>query len=748
MLPAASGAKPAPGSDLAKLDSVLRELRSDKARGKDVRRTARLNGRRLAPGGKLVVDVYVKGDVGAAASALRIEGMDVDATTADPFKIVEGRLPIDAADEVAALDRVRAVISPAPGGTDTGGTLSEGDASHNGPQARALGPTGAGVNMGVISDSIDQVAGGVSDSQASGDLPANVTVLKDATGGSDEGRAMSEIVYDEAPGIPKFLFASGVADGLTATGPVGRADSINQLVANGARIIADDVFMLNEPFFQDGVVATAVDNARGAGVAYFASAGNRARQSWEGNYVDDSGANDFGSGDNFQTVVSVPAGAFISIVIQWDEPFGAVSTDLDAYLFRSPDLVSPVDSSTDANPTTGIPSETVSFVNPGPAADFLLEIDRFAGTASPFMKYIAGGDFGSFAITEHATNSDTINPDAASATGSLATAAIDWSESGLNDPEDFSSRGPKVRIFGSNGNRFATPQVRRKPQIAAADGVSTSVPGFATFFGTSAATPSAAGLGALILSAKPSNTADDVYAIMQEPINSIDCTLGGRPDLDCGMGFVLADKMVRRALDATPPAVTNSVSPAVPNGKNGFYLTNVNVSFVASDPGSPITSQTGCAPVTINTDTPPAGTTLTCVVRSTGGTTTTPVTIKRDATKPTISKLKAAKKFRVKKKGKASKRAPKGTSIRFNLSEAASVSITIQQKKRGRFKKRRTFKRNGRAGGNKVPFSGRIKVKGKARSLKPGSYRVSIKATDPAGNTSAAKKKKFKIVKK
>ena len=54
-------------------------------------------------------------------------------------------------------------------------------------------------------------------------------------------------------------------------------------------MIADDIFWLDEPFFQDGVIAQAVDRARAAGVTYIASAGNRARQSWEGTYSGPAG---------------------------------------------------------------------------------------------------------------------------------------------------------------------------------------------------------------------------------------------------------------------------------------------------------------------------------------------------------------------------------------------------------------------------------------------------------------------------
>ena len=151
----------------------------------------------------------------------------------------------------------------------------------------------------MISDSINQVGGGVNGSQASGDLPPDpsVVVLSDDTAGaSDEGRAMAEIIFDEAPGLNRILFASG-----TATGSVGKAAAIDALVANGADVIADDIFYLSEPFFQDGAVAQAVDRARAAGVAYFASAGNRARQSYESTYRDSGGLHDFDPGAGVDT---------------------------------------------------------------------------------------------------------------------------------------------------------------------------------------------------------------------------------------------------------------------------------------------------------------------------------------------------------------------------------------------------------------------------------------------------------------
>ena len=75
-------------------------------------------------------------------------------------------------------------------------------------------------------------------------------------------------------------------------------------------------------------------------------------------------------------------------------------------------------------------------------------------------------------------------------------------------PEYFTSPGPVVKYFDKFGNRLATPEIRLKPTIAAADQGNTSF--FASdstsdidtkpnFGGTSAAAPHAAAIGALVL---------------------------------------------------------------------------------------------------------------------------------------------------------------------------------------------------------------------------------------------------------
>jgi len=75
--------------------------------------------------------------------------------------------------------------------------------------------------------------------------------------------------------------------------------------------------------------------------------------------------------------------------------------------------------------------------------------------------------------------------------------------------------------------------------------------------------------------------------------------------------------------------------PAAPNGQNDWYTTgDVNVTWTINDNGLAITSQNGCDPAAITTDT--TGTTLTCSATNAKGTTEQSVTIKRDATAPTV----------------------------------------------------------------------------------------------------------------
>ena len=107
-----------------------------------------------------------------------------------------------------------------------------------------------------------------------------------------------------------------------------------------------------------------------------------------------------------------------------------------------------------------------------------------------------------------------------------------------------------------------------------------------------------------------------------------------------------------------------------------------------------------------------------------------------------------------------------GTTIRFRLSEKATVRLSFERKTRGRrvgrtcrkaTRRNRTRRRctryvrvrtairlNGKAGANSARFQGRLS---RTRSLVPGSYRMSLVATDTAKNASKRQRKAFRLLK-
>jgi hypothetical protein len=87
--------------------------------------------------------------------------------------------------------------------------------------------------------------------------------------------------------------------------------------------------------------------------------------------------------------------------------------------------------------------------------------------------------------------------------------------------------------------------------------------------------------------------------------------------------------------DSTPPVITPTVTGT--EGSNGWYTSDVEVSWSVTDAESTVSNQTGCDAVTVSTDT--SGVTFTCSATSVGGTDSESVTIKRDATAPVITFL-------------------------------------------------------------------------------------------------------------
>jgi hypothetical protein len=91
--------------------------------------------------------------------------------------------------------------------------------------------------------------------------------------------------------------------------------------------------------------------------------------------------------------------------------------------------------------------------------------------------------------------------------------------------------------------------------------------------------------------------------------------------------------LLKIAFDHSPPVITPTVTGTL--GANGFYRSDVQVSWAVTDPDSAITSSSGCSPVSITADT--TGTSLTCSAVSEGGQNASTITVKRDVTPPTLT---------------------------------------------------------------------------------------------------------------
>jgi Regulator of chromosome condensation (RCC1) repeat len=85
--------------------------------------------------------------------------------------------------------------------------------------------------------------------------------------------------------------------------------------------------------------------------------------------------------------------------------------------------------------------------------------------------------------------------------------------------------------------------------------------------------------------------------------------------------------------DSTAPVITPVITGTL--GSNGWYTSDVTLTWSVVDDESSVTSQVNCVTTTVSTDT--TGTTFTCEAASEGGSATKSVTIKRDATAPTAA---------------------------------------------------------------------------------------------------------------
>ncbi len=301
-------------------------------------------------------------------------------------------------------------------------------------------------------------------------------------------------------------------------------------------------------------------------------------------------AHDFGGGEEENRI---KRNSTNPISLQWSDPAGGSENDYDLFLIDADDNV--LASSTNTQDGTQDPIEWIRGSCSDDREDTRLVIVKNTGAADRYLRLnytregleiaTAGHTFG------HSASKDAVGVAAVDVTTAGAAGGV---FNGTEPVETFSSDGPR-RIFFEADSTPITPgdfsstggRVLQKPDLAAADAVSTSTPGFSPFRGTSAAAPHAAAIAALMPEAAggPDNmTLTALRAAMTGASLDIEAT---GVDRDSGAGIVMAPG----AVDAVDVAVADrngvpTVSGTLDNRTmlRGTDAVTVNVASEFSDP--------------------------------------------------------------------------------------------------------------------------------------------------------------------
>ena len=545
-----------------------------------------------------LVTVDIRATVTAAVLA-RIRALGGTVINSVPeYRAIRARLPLTAVEQLAALDAVQ-FIRPADEAVTRKDNTSEGDIAHGANLARTRhGVTGAGIGIGVISDGVGTLA----DRQASGDLPARVTVLPGQEGSGDEGTALLEIVHDIAPGA-ELYFATGF------TGQAQFAANIEALCEAGADVIVDDVGYPLEANLQDDLVAQGVNAATADGCYFFSAAGNDGNLNdgtsgvWEGDYAagtslvvggETAGVrHDFGGGQEENPI----KGSFYgTVVLQWSDPLGNSANDYDLFLVDGDGNV--ISSSTNTQDGSQDPFESIStgFFAYSDARLVIVKVkgDNRYLRLQAFdrnLEIATAGNTWGHAAAENAVGVGQVDVRDAGGAGGV----FDGTESVRTSSSD----GPRRVFFQPDGTPITAGdstttggqefQELSKPDLAAAACVSTATPGFSRFCGTSAAAAHAAAIAALMLEAA-SGPGHVTLAELREAMAgaALDIEATG-VDRDSGAGIVMAPGAVTAVAIAQAnrngaPTVTDALADrTLPAGSDAVI---VDLASTFTDPDS------------------------------------------------------------------------------------------------------------------------------------------------------------------
>jgi Subtilase family len=508
---------------------------------------------------RLTVEVVTNDTSAARAEVRELAGI---VTGSVPGEVLQVSIPVGQIDALAAADSVQTIRKPlianrpVTGLVEYGPVTGQNVAVTNASAWHAAGITGVGVKVGVV-DFFDISLWNPAEHGPLPDAAHRLCIDNSGGGfcpstgadGEEHGVAVVEIIRDMAPDVELFLATVGTASDLRV--------AIDWFANNGVTIITRSLGAAYDgPGDGTGPLAAVVDHATARGLTWFNSAGNDAAGAYgrfsEG--VDASGYVDFQPGSGVDTTLGIldDPTSFVTCVgfdgIRWSDWNKAASqmTDYAIEVWVGSSLEETIDA---RQASTGQPIEGQDFY--GCALD--------SSAIEIRIRRVSGGDTSGDIVEVGLFVGDLEHPSVAY---SAAKPVVDSRSPGLVavgavDP----ATGPNIGFYSSQG---PTNDGRTKPDMSAPSCVnssiynSTSTPGIPCFNGTSAASPAAAGMAALLFQRGLAGSGAHLAALTKHMV--IDLGAPG-PDNVFGSGRATLPPPPPAAIDARPAQFVPLANP-------------------------------------------------------------------------------------------------------------------------------------------------------------------------------------------
>ncbi|MHB0877325.1 MAG: S8 family serine peptidase [Anaerolineae bacterium] len=371
--------------------------------------------------------------------------------------------------------------------------------------------------------------------------------------GEVHGTACAEIVHAMAPDAELYL---AYYSGSTAS----ESRAVDWLLSQGVDVITHSASSLAAPMDGTGPDVEIVNRAAKQGVVWVNSSGNYADSHYRGDFTDSDGdgVHEFVGGRESMGYAA-PAGESV-VILNWSD-WEAADQDYDLFLVDEDGSL--IASSEDSQrgrqgdePIEGIivnldRDEILYVVIQAAGADRAVRFDLYAPDGAveyPEPAYSLGSP--------------------ADASAALTVGAVYWQSGEL---EEFSSQGP-------------TNDGRLKPDISGPDATSTESYAHEAFYGTSASTPHVAGAAALVLSAYPDFTPQQVSEFLMS--NAIDRGPGG-PDNGYGYGSLNLPAPGTAPTPASGEPLAEATPVTEPTGASGSLGGATPTAIALAEPSTP-----------------------------------------------------------------------------------------------------------------------------------------------------------------